>query len=95
MTYRRNEIKELDPRQIVYVSYHYDEYGTEQLVINGKSYLERCAEHAADNEEITKVLNEYPDYEAYLLCNLRGWAVAFRTEKNENIFDWDKLTKIR
>ena len=44
MNYNRNKINNLDPRQCVYIKHHEAEAGTEQIVINGKTYMDRCEE---------------------------------------------------
>lgn len=91
MTLKRNEIETLDPRQIEYCKYHNEEYGTDQLVISGKTYLERTAENRPTQQSIREAMNLHTGYECYLWNNKRGWAVVFRTEVNEAMFDWDNL----
>lgn len=97
MEYNRQTITGLDPRQLVYIKMHNEQYGTENLVIDGKTYIERCQENRPTDAEIKKALCGYEDREAYLDCNMRGWALIFRTESNEDLRSeeaWDSLKKI-
>lgn len=90
----RKEIKTLDPRQIEYCKYNEDEYGTDQLIINRETYNERTAEHRPTQEAIRQAMSLHKGYECYLWNNKRGWAVIFRTERNEEMFDWEQLERI-
>lgn len=92
--YNRKTIPELDPRQCVYIDYHTQLYGTQNLVINGETYEERTEKTMPTNEKIKNALKGYEDREAYLWSNARGWCLIFRTEKNEKMFVWDKLKKV-
>lgn len=94
--YNRTKIQNLDPRQLIYLSYHTEEAGTEALVINGKDYLDRVKEHGRPSiEELNEICNRYPDRELYLDCNLRGWAIVIRNESNETMYNWPNLAKIQ
>lgn len=86
-----NRINELDARQIEYCKFHEEEYGTDQLIINGKTYLERTAEHRPTQESIKSAMDLHKGYACYLWNNMRGWAVIFRTESNKDMFKWDTL----
>lgn len=91
------EIKDLDGRQCIYIpeGYHLEQYGTDQLIINGQSYDERCQQHHPDKNNIMKIRQLHPHHRAYLWCNRRGWTVVFRTEKNEDMFEWKLLEEIQ
>ena len=93
--YNRNTIKSLDPRQLIYLSYHKDNYGTQDLIINGKDYDERSKENKPSVKEIEKIVNQYSDRELYLECNLRGWAIIIRNDSNETMYNWSNLEKIQ
>lgn len=62
------EISDLDPRQLVYVS--------------------------AD-VTVDAILNKYPNREAYSMGNLRGETIVFRTIKNDTMYDWKSLKRVR
>ena len=91
--YNRKPIENLDPRQCVYVDFN---EGATNLVINGKNAIEQKQEQYS--EELTEneldVLKKHPNYEAYRWFNKRGVCVLFRTEKNENMYNWDDLLKL-
>lgn len=95
MEYNRKKIEGLDPRQCFYINFHTQEYGTDRLVINGEAYMDRVKKNKPPMSKIQKILDSYPDRESYLWCNMRGWTVVFRTEINENMFDWNLLEKLR
>ena len=94
MNYNRNKINNLDPRQCVYIKHHEAEAGTEQIVINGKTYMDRCEENRPTEKEIEAALFGFEDREAYLWCNMRGWCLVFRTDANEDMFAWDAMEKV-
>lgn len=94
MRYNRKPIEELDPRQLIYIKMHTENYGTEMLVINGKSYSERCGENRPTEEQIREALKGYENREAFLVNNKRGWAVVFKTHKNKTMYRWENLKKI-
>lgn len=62
------EISELDPRQLVYVS---------------------------EGSTIEDILQKYPNREAYSMGNLRGATIVFKTQKNETMYDWKYLKRVR
>ena len=95
MKYNRTRIENLDPRQCEYVKMHTENYGTDRLVINGKTYAERCEELRPSEEDIKAVLANYPDREAFLWNNMRGWTVVFKTKINEKMFRWNQMEKIQ
>lgn len=90
----KTPIKGLDPRQCVYVKMHDENYGTQQLLIDGKSYEERCEGCRPDTDAIEKILADYPNRRAYLWNNMRGWAIVFRTTTNEKMFNWNNLQSL-
>jgi hypothetical protein len=101
MKYNRKKIEELDPRQCVYVSFHDGQFGSSNLVVNGKTYAER-AELYYENKELFEkysnigdILSKYPSKEAYLWHNMRGTTVVFRTSANERMFRWNRMKKLR
>jgi len=62
------EISELDPRQLIYVS---------------------------EGSTIEDILQKYPNREAYSMRNLRGNTIVFKTQKNETMYDWKYIKRIR
>ena len=92
--YNRTKIENLDPRQSIYINYHDEQHGTERLIINGMDYEERTKVNHPSREQVAKMLVGYDDREAYLWNNTRGYSLVFRTESNENMFNWDNLEKV-
>lgn len=62
------ELSDLDPRQLVYVS---------------------------EGTTIEEVLKKYPNREAYVMGNQRGETIVFKTTKNETMYDWKSLKRVR
>lgn len=94
MQYNREPI-ENNAKQSIYVKMHTENYGSEQLIINGKTYLERTAEYRPNADDVNAILSEYADREAFLWNNMRGWAVVFKTRQNEKMFCWYEMEKIQ
>lgn len=92
--YNRTKIDNLDLRQLIYINYHEEQYGTDRLIINGMDYEERTKVNHPSQEQVTKMLIGYEDREAYLWNNMRGYSLVFRTESNEDMFIWDNLEKV-
>lgn len=95
MRYKRTKIENLAPRQCEYVKMHTENYGIDRLVIDDKTYEDRCAEHRPTEESIKEILDKDPNREAFLWQNLRGWCVVFKTNINKNMFRWENLEKIQ
>lgn len=93
--YDRSRIEELDPRQLEYICFNEKQYGTEQLLINGMSYMERCEKDRPSEEEIKKITDKYLNRELYLDCNLRGWVIIIRNNANEKLYNWESLEKLQ
>lgn len=97
MKYNRNEITELDPRQLIYVDL--DKYSTHlcSLLINNKDGIERLEDAIQESvlPEERVILNTYPDREAYRIINKRGLAIIFKTNKNKNMYAWKLLRKLQ
>lgn len=93
--YDRTKIQGLDPRQCEYVRFHNENYGSQNLLINGRCYSDRCTDFMPVEVHIKPVLDKYPNRETYLWNNMRGWCVVFRTLENEDMFRWNMMTKIQ
>lgn len=87
-----DEISELDPRQCVYVSFS---DSCTNLVIGGKNVIDRNSDKFELNQECEEMFNKYPNYKTYVWHNLRGTCLVFRNAKNEEMFRWENLIRVR
>jgi len=82
-----------DPRQIVYVEY------TDYMQIF-KVERDKCIKEGEiwEKSELTptekKIIEIAGDVPVYRWVNLRGRALVFRCQINENAFHWDHMTRI-
>lgn len=93
MNYNRKRIKELDPRQLIYIKFHEDD-GGQQVVINSLDYYDRIKQQRPNDQEIYNITSKYPDRQLYLDCNARGWAVVIRNESNEKMYNWEMMEQL-